>query len=124
LVAKFLRAFAARFGLLGLIAYLSGPLKSYLPVWAIVALVLPFVPSLLQGAGERLRARRTADVIAAWWYVILTAVAAFYFVNGYRPPWWGSFVFFIVLGLVAYVPKLRPTDEKIMNPAIDSDRVS
>jgi hypothetical protein len=110
-------------GILALVAYLSEPLKVFLPIWAIVIIVAgPFILLTIQGGEQRIGARRTSEVLAAWWYVILTALASFYFVNGHRPPWWGTFVFFIILGLAIYVPKLRLADEPATEAAIEPDR--
>jgi hypothetical protein len=110
--AATLRFLAARIAPLWLAVYLATPLKPYVPTWAFaVIIVVPFLLLLLEDGEERVTARGTFEVIAAWWYVALTALVFYFFLKGYRPPGWWVALIFIGIGLVVYVPKLRHVDE-------------
>ena len=111
--AATLRFLAARIAPLWLAVYLATPLKPYAPSWAFAVIIaVPLLLLMLEDGEERVTARGTLEVIAAWWYVSLTALVFYFFLKGYRPGgWWLALIFF-ALGLVVYVPKLRLPDEE------------
>jgi hypothetical protein len=112
-----LRSVAARLGMLGLVGYLADPLKEILPFWAVIAVVIgPFILLLMLDGTDRAGATKMGEVIAAWWYVFLTALSVWYLMHGHRPPWWGIFFVFIAFGLVVFLPKLRPVEEVVPPP--------
>jgi hypothetical protein len=86
------------FGVLGQVAYLADPAKQAVGLWPFLAIVLvPYLLLLCFRRGElRNETVERAHLLAALWYLALSAAIAVQAARGYRPAGW---IFF--LGLIA-----------------------
>lgn len=93
---------AFHFGVLGQTAYLADPAKQAVGLWLfLAAVILPFLLLLFIRHGElRDEIVMRAHLLAALWYLALTAIVVVLAARGYRPFGWLFYFALITPGAV------------------------